>query len=102
MAHSTIVDETVLAPSCDPPSDRPHSRAVALAAGGSHTCAVLEDGRVLCWGGNGSGALGIGKSTRDAGWSAVPQQVLDVADAAGVEAGNYYNCAIMRDATVKC
>ncbi len=31
----------------------------ALVAGGSETCAVLENGSVRCWGANGSGALGL-------------------------------------------
>jgi alpha-tubulin suppressor-like RCC1 family protein len=34
--------------------------AVTLAAGGYHTCALLNDGSVKCWGRNESGALGLG------------------------------------------
>src|SRR5690606_31819249 len=30
---------------------------VALAAGHFHTCALFEDGRVMCWGANESGAI---------------------------------------------
>jgi E3 ubiquitin-protein ligase HERC3 len=35
-------------------------RATSLAAGESHTCAVLDDGSVKCWGLNGSLQLGLG------------------------------------------
>ena len=37
--------------------------AVAIAAGGYHSCAVLDDGTAKCWGANGSGNLGQGDTT---------------------------------------
>jgi alpha-tubulin suppressor-like RCC1 family protein len=34
-----------------------------IAVGGSHTCALSEEGKVICWGGNSSGQLGYGDIT---------------------------------------
>jgi len=38
----------------------PNYRAVSITTGASHACAVLDDGRVKCWGANASGQLGLG------------------------------------------
>jgi alpha-tubulin suppressor-like RCC1 family protein len=42
-------------------------RVVALAAGpaAQHTCAILADGSVQCWGSDSDGQLGDGMTTRD-------------------------------------
>lgn len=36
---------------------------VALSSGDAHACAIVQDGRVLCWGHNGAGQLGDGTQT---------------------------------------
>ncbi|WP_441289321.1 hypothetical protein ACSRUE_00590 [Sorangium sp. KYC3313] len=36
-------------------------RAVALAAGREHTCALDEQSGVFCWGGDGQGQIGTGR-----------------------------------------
>src|SRR5262249_41653334 len=41
--------------------------AVALASGQAHNCALLADGRVVCWGYNPSGQLGDGTRVEDLG-----------------------------------
>jgi E3 ubiquitin-protein ligase HERC3 len=40
-------------------------RAVRVEAGGLHTCAQLDNGKVACWGGNAGGRLGLGTSSSD-------------------------------------
>ena len=40
--------------------------AVAVAAGDSHTCALMADQSVRCWGANGDGQLGLGTPTPSA------------------------------------
>ena len=37
--------------------------ATAISAGGTHTCALLDNASVKCWGNNGYGKLGIDNST---------------------------------------
>jgi len=65
--------------------------AMAIAAGGCHTCALTTDQRVLCWGCNGEGQLGHAGS----GDSATPVEV-DGPDfrATAISAGYWNTCAI--------
>ena len=41
-----------------------NGKAVIVTAGGRHTCALLEDGRMQCWGTNGTGQTGDGNRWR--------------------------------------
>ena len=82
--------------------------AVAVAAGGYHTCALLDNGLVKCWGSNGSYQLGLGDST-DRGNS--PGQMGDVLPtvslgvgrtAVALALGTYHTCALLNDGSIKC
>ena len=80
--------------------------ATAIATGGGHTCALLEDGSVKCWGGNSSGQLGLG-DTDDRGdeagemGSALPTVALG-GKATALSAGSGYTCALLSNGSVKC
>src|SRR5262249_17333803 len=71
----------------------------AIAAGTAHTCAVLETGDVMCWGGNDHGELGDGTTTA----RAVPAPVVGLSSgAAAVALGVEHTCALLQTGGVEC
>jgi alpha-tubulin suppressor-like RCC1 family protein len=74
--------------------------ATAISAGGDHTCALIADGSVRCWGDNSYG--GLGASTPEVG-SGTPVNVSGfTTPASAVALGSYHSCALLRDGTVVC
>jgi alpha-tubulin suppressor-like RCC1 family protein len=71
----------------------------SLAAGSDHTCALIHDGTVRCWGKNDQGQLGDGTTT-DA--TTEPVAVLDVKGAVQIAAGARHSCAHLWNGTVAC
>ena len=69
--------------------------AIRLAAGRGHTCAVLDDASLWCWGDNTHGQLGT-----ESGSTYRPARVLD--DVKSVATGYGHTCAVISDASVWC
>ncbi len=90
----------------DPSTSAPYE-AVDLSAGFEHTCAILADGKVKCWGGNSSGQLGIGSTSMigaassDMGASLAAVDLKGVA-AVSISAGAGHTCAALADGSAKC
>ncbi len=72
--------------------------AVALAAYGDSSCAVLGSGEVRCWGGNSGGQLG----TLAIASSPAPLAVAGVSGAVAVALGDDHACAILNTRQVQC
>src|SRR5436190_1479469 len=71
--------------------------SLQLTAGEAHTCVVMNDGRVKCWGSNQYGQLGVA----DGPYSAIPVVVPGLTRATAISAGLRHTCAV--DGTsVKC
>jgi Regulator of chromosome condensation (RCC1) repeat len=74
------------------------SDAVSVSAGNNHSCAVLSDGRVMCWGENKDGQLGNGRKIN----SNVPVKVVGIYNALDVSSGYDHTCAVLKNGQVKC
>lgn len=69
-------------------------QAIALALGDQHTCVLLNNNSVKCWGSNMDGQLG---NTSDG--------IIDLGvgkSAVAISAAMYHTCALLDDASVKC
>ena len=76
--------------------------AVAVAAGEAHTCAILDNGDLKCWGKGYNGQLGIG-GTNDQ--SSPPSTAINLGSgrtAIAISAGQAYTCAILDTGDLKC
>jgi cysteine-rich repeat protein len=72
--------------------------ALDVSASDRHSCALLADGRVACWGDNGLGELGDG--TRIA--SSFARIALGVDQAVDVAIGDHHSCAARQNGEVLC
>ena len=84
------------------------SAARAISAGENHTCAILSNGSVRCWGLNQVGQLGLG-DTEDRGdepgemGAALPAVDLGTGRTAkAITTGQFFSCALLDNGTVRC
>jgi len=77
--------------------------AKAVSLGDSHTCAILDDDTLKCWGHGGLGRLGYGdKTQREAPEATAVVNLGSGRTAKAVSAGYAHTCAILDDDTLKC
>ena len=89
-------------PGAEPPPPGPLKNeatpASSLGAGYDQSCGLRASGAVACWGGNGNGQLGNGKTTG----SSTPVPVSALGDAAGISGGSRHTCALRVAGEVSC
>ena len=90
--------------------------AKAISAGAHHTCAMLDNNKVKCWGDNGYGQLGQGDSTDRGRYPASsrhshqrygmaslqPVNLGTGHTAKAISAGAYHTCAVLDNDKTKC
>lgn len=72
--------------------------ATALSVGGTHACALLNNGTVACWGSNSSGELGDGTYTKHLTATIVP----GLNNILSISAGGEHTCALTNTNKIKC
>jgi alpha-tubulin suppressor-like RCC1 family protein len=78
---------------------KPLQSVTAITAGGMHTCALLLDGSLRCWGSNSMGQLG-NEAVENA--STNPVAVTGISNIKTISAGYFDTCALLLDGKVKC
>ena len=74
-------------------------KAVAIALGYKHSCAILENGDLKCWGQNWKGQLGTGNNTD----LNIPSAPINLGGKAiSLSLGEYHSCALLEGGDVKC
>ncbi len=78
------------------------SNAIAVAAGGYSSMALLSNGTVVAWGDNEDGELGRGTTSGPEACecSTTPLQVPGLSNVVAIDAGYYYNLALLADGQV--
>jgi len=83
--------------------------AKAISAGAIHTCVILDDNNVKCWGYNGSGGLGYDDNANrgdgSAGYGMATLGTVNLGTghtAKAISAGGSHTCAILDNNSVKC
>lgn len=82
--------------------------AAKIALGGAHTCAILDDATVKCWGFGGNGQLGYGDTTSRGDAPGEMGDNLPTVDlgtgrtALQISPTSFHTCALLDDNSIKC
>ena len=77
---------------------------IQVAAGGNHTCAIIETGTVRCWGYGAFGRLGYG-NVESIGHDETPASIGDVevgGTVVQISAGHHQTCSLLATGAVRC
>lgn len=74
------------------------TNAVAVDTNYNHTCAILADHTIKCWGDGSSGKLGNNSDISQE----TPVSVSGITTATKISVGNVSSCALLSDSTIKC
>lgn len=75
--------------------------AIAISSGYEHTCALLDNGSVSCWGNNDDGQLGTGSND----WENTPTLTDNLGTgrtAVAISSGFWHTCAILDNGNISC
>ncbi|MAK77837.1 MAG: hypothetical protein CL992_00945, partial [Euryarchaeota archaeon] len=72
----------------------------SISAGGDHTCALLDNGTLFCWGDGGDGRLGYGGDVEMMNPMLVNFSIGRIADA--VSSGHRHTCAVLDNGSMEC
>jgi len=79
------------------PTQPPADINFDISSGFSHTCKILTDGQVTCWGATPSEIIDeVNTSIR------TPIMVPNINSAVEIAAGDFHTCVILEDSTVRC
>jgi alpha-tubulin suppressor-like RCC1 family protein len=102
-------NKTEKSPKSDPIDLGSGRNAKAIVTGNSHTCAVIDNSSIKCWGLNDSGQLGQGNTSILVGDGSLEMgDDLPAVDlgagktARAISAGDSHTCAILDNASIKC
>ncbi|MEM5815923.1 MAG: DUF2341 domain-containing protein [Candidatus Aenigmatarchaeota archaeon] len=73
--------------------------AIAISSGGFHTCALLSNGSIMCWGANWAGQLGLGYTSYS---EPTPRQLIGIDNAIAISSGGAHTCALLSNGTIMC
>jgi len=99
-AHGQLGAGDATPRSAPAPAVRLPAKAIAIAAGDDHACALLADGRIACWGANAHGQLGVG-DTEDRNTPTLTAAV-SWSSAAAIAARADETCLVTRAGSVVC